>query len=415
MEENARKHRKINILIPKLLEQSNKYTKIFKDKNKINNIFTDLEIKSSNHFNFFIKESINRYRNMKLGNDLSKLVANTEKRRTTEIKKVLTDNFFSDKNINQEKKNTKNYTSDKIYKNLQKTFKLIKDSGSDTAKDFSKEKDKKKMEKIKSTIDNRDNLLKNVNVKELLKKGKQEMNCIFKKENSKIEKMFDKYREDINILQQVGEQSPEKYASLHKKLEITLPKLEMIKYSHYEPPKLMEKDIEVLQKKTLDRIMPFTKYNKFDKKRNKTNKTQDIKIKKIFEKIILNKKLSFVPATENSSQSNINKEDLNNTNDIVFNTACKELTIKNYFDNKRRKLNELLGYEVPNLSNYKNIIKKKFKDMNRRRNLKNKENLKYQKYETMTYYDKLNMKINNEITLLTEVEKDLLKKPIDTQ
>jgi hypothetical protein len=160
MEENARKHRKINILIPKLLEQSNKYTKIFKDKNKINNIFTDLEIKSSNHFNFFIKESINRYRNMKLGNDLSKLMANTEKRRTTEIKKVLTDNFFSDKNVNQEKKNTKNYTSDKIYKNLQKTFKLIKDSGSDTAKDFSKEKDKKKMEKIKSTIDNRDNLLK---------------------------------------------------------------------------------------------------------------------------------------------------------------------------------------------------------------------------------------------------------------
>lgn len=416
-EENARKHRKINLLIPKLLEQSKKYTKIFKDKNKINNIFTDFEIKSSNHFNFFIKESIDRYRNMKLGNDLSKLMANSEKRRTTEIKKVLTDNFFTDKNINQEKKNTKHYTSDKIYRNLQKTFKLIKDSGSDTAKDFSREKDNKKMDKMKSVIENRDNLLKTMNLKEILHKGKQEMNGIFRKEKSKIGKMFYKYREDINILQQVGEESPEKYVSLHKKLEIALPKLEMIKYAHYEPPKLAERDIEVLQKKTLDKIMPFTKYNKFDKYRNKSNnnKVQDLKIKKIFEKIMLNKKLSSIPSTENISQSNLIKEEINNTNDIVFNTACKELTIKNYFDNKRRKLNELLGYEVPDLSNYKNIIKKKFKEINKRRNLKNKEQLKCQKYETMTYYDKLNMRINNEITLLTEVEKNLLKRPMDTE
>ena len=44
-EENARKHRKINLLIPKLLEQSKKYTKIFKDKNKINNIFIFFKIK----------------------------------------------------------------------------------------------------------------------------------------------------------------------------------------------------------------------------------------------------------------------------------------------------------------------------------------------------------------------------------
>ena len=415
MKQNARKHRKINILIPKLLEQSNKYTKVFKDKNKINNIFTELEIKSSNHFNFFIKESIDRYKSMKLGNNLEKLMAHSEKRRTTEVQRVLTDNFFSDKIINQEKKNTKNYTSDKIYKNLRRTFQQIKDSGSDTAKDYKKENNNKKNEKTESINNDKENLYKTIISKDLFNKGKKDINGIFRKEKSKILKMFDKYREDVNTLQQIGKESPEKYASLHKKLDIALPKLEMIKYARYEPPKHVEKDIEVLQKKTLDKIMPFTKYNKSYNNRNKTrnNESQDLKIKKLFKKIILNNKLSFIP-TINTSHSIRNKGDVNNTNDVVYNTACKELTINNYFNDKRKKLNEILGYEIPSLSNYKTIIKKKFKEINKKRNQINQENLMTQKFESMTYYDKLNMKINNEIYLLTEVEKNLLR-PIETK
>ena len=80
MKQNARKHRKINILIPKLLEQSNKYKKVFKDKKKINNIFMEFENKSSNHFKFFLQESTRRYRNTKLGNNLDKIMVNTEKK-----------------------------------------------------------------------------------------------------------------------------------------------------------------------------------------------------------------------------------------------------------------------------------------------------------------------------------------------
>ena len=86
-------------------------------------------------------------------------------------------------------------------------------------------------------------------VKTLLIKGKEDINNIFQKEEQKIGKMFDKYRNDINILQQIGETSREKYATLHKKIELDLPKLEMINYRHYEPPKSVERDIGVLQKK----------------------------------------------------------------------------------------------------------------------------------------------------------------------
>ena len=88
--------------------------------------------------------------------------------------------------------------------------------------------------------------------------------------------------------------------------------------------------------------------NKSNRKNKNKNGEQGVKIKKIFEKIILNEKSSLPPtSTTNISNLSITKEKLNNTNDLVFSTACKELTINNYFDDKRKKLNEILGYEVP--------------------------------------------------------------------
>ena len=408
-----RKHKKINILIPQLLEQSKKYSKVFKDKNKINNIFTEFEIKSSHHFNFFVKESLKRYKNMRLGNDLDKLMLNSEKRRTAEAQRVLTDNFFSKQIIKQEKKNTKYYTSDKIYKNLKKTIKLLKDTEADTSKISNKEKSyNKKMEKTKSSYNEKE-IIPNVRrINELLNKGKEDINSIFKNEECKILKMFDKYREDVNILQQIGEQSPEKYASIHKKLDISLPKLEMINYTHYEPPKLVEKDVEILQKKTLDKIMPFTKYNIKNNNRNKScNNTKELNFKKIFQKLLLNKKVLFNPKMTILNSRKFGKIDMNDTNNVVFNTAYKELRVKNIFNEKRTKLTEILGYDAPKINDYKNIIKNQFKEIKYKRNKNNKEKIKEQKFASMTYNDKINLDIDNEIYLLTKVEKDLFKKP----
>ena len=53
MEEDQRKHRKINILIPKLLEQSKKFTKVFNNNKKIDNIFTEFEKKIFKAFQGF--------------------------------------------------------------------------------------------------------------------------------------------------------------------------------------------------------------------------------------------------------------------------------------------------------------------------------------------------------------------------
>ena len=414
MDENAKKLKKINRLIPKLLEQSNKYKKVFKNKNKMNNIFTEFEIKSSHHFNFFVKESINRHKNMKLGNDLNKLMSNSEKRRTTEVNRVLNDDFFSNNIIKQEKKNSKYYTSDKIYKNLKKTIKLLKDSSSDKAHYYLNDITNEKTDKTKSILEEeKDNIQEPITSKEKLNREKEDINKVFMNEESKIEKMFNKYREDVNILQQIGEKSKEKYATMHKKIELALPKLEMINYEHYEPPKNIEKDVEVLQRKTLDKIIPFTKYYKQGNKNNKRNKSNnnDLKVKKIFKRLILNNNPMLDAKLTILNNIKLRKIDMNDTNDVVLNTAYKELTANNFINDKRRKLTEILAYDVPKIENYRNIMKNKFKQIKNERNEINHEKLKLQKYAAMSHNDKLNLKIDNELYLLTQVEKDWFKKP----
>ena len=406
MKENQKKHKQINLLIPKLLEQSKKFTKVFNNKKKIDNIFTEFEKRSTKHFKAFIKESSNRYKTMKTGNNLDKLIANSENKRINEVKRVLTDNFFCDEGIKKEKEKSKFYNSGKQYDNLRMTIRLLKESESETSKTITRNANNLKMKKIKSMYEAKESIPDSSVIKELLNKGKVDINGVFRKDQGKIVKMFDKYREDVKTLQKIGEESQEKYALVHKKLDISLPKLEMINYVHYEPPKNVDKDMETLEKHTLDTIIPFTQSNYNIKIKSKSYKRKDnLKLQNIFKKLT-NNKLSFIP---NNDNSNLNKN-LKNTNDIVYTTAFKELGVNNVLDEKRKRLNRILGYDVPQLGNYKNIIKTKFNEIKKNRNHVDKNNLMYQKYASMTYFEKINMKINNELYQLTQVEKDLFGK-----
>ena len=418
MDESATKHKKINILIPKLLEQSNKYAKLFKNKNKINNILTEFEIKSSNQFNYFVKDSIKRYKNMKLGNNLYKIISNTEKRRISQANRVLADNFFSNTIIKQEKMNSKYYTLDKTYKNLKKTTKLLKDSALDKTNCFKNMKIDCKMGKTKSSIEEeKEKIAECMSLKEKLREGKEKINNVFKIDEDNIVKMFDKYRDEVKILQQIGEKSQEKYSSMHKKLELVLPKLEMINYKHYEPPKKIEENVEILQRKTLENLMPFTKYNNSmsdqkNKRNQSNNKEKDLNKKKIFKKIqINNNNIRFDPKMKTLTNSKISRIDMNDTNDVVYNTAYKELTARELLNDKSKKITEILRYEVPKIENYKSIIKNKFKEIKNRRNEINNKKIKEQNKEAKTFTDILNDKIDNEIYLLTQIEKNQFKMP----
>ena len=66
-----------------------------------------------------------------------------------------------------------------MYKNIQKKFKLIKDSTNSTSK-LEKEKNDEKKETTKSIIDQEESIHKALTKKELLNKGKEGIKEIFK-------------------------------------------------------------------------------------------------------------------------------------------------------------------------------------------------------------------------------------------
>ena len=102
--------------------------------------------------------------------------------------------------------------------------------------------------------------------------------------------------------------------------------------------------------------------------------------------------------------------DINDTNDVVYKTAYKELTVANSMNEKRQKLKEILKYDEPKIEDYKTIIKNKFKEIKNKRNKNNNYKiLQNQKVESMSIYDKINTQIDDGIILLTEVEKNLFK------
>ena len=264
------------------------------------------------------------------------------------------------------------------------------------------------MDNQNSNFDEKQKISELKDSKELINQGKRDINKIYKNEENKIIDSFDKYKKDVKTLKEIGEKSKEKYAIMHRKIDIALPKLEMINYTRYESPKKAEQDVEILQKKTLKKILPYSKYNNNIDKNN--SKGKNLKLKKLIKNILLVNKSK--PALKSNIINNDGKfkiSEMNDTNEIVYNTAYNELTAKNSINEKRRKLNEILGYDSPKIENYGNIIKDKFKEIKNKRNERNLENMKYQKYASMTYYDKMNLKIDNEIYLLTQVEKNLFK------
>ena len=63
-----------NNLVPKLIEKSEDLSKEIKYRIKLNHIFSEFETKSSNQFNFFIKESEKRYLGSKYGTRIEYLL-----------------------------------------------------------------------------------------------------------------------------------------------------------------------------------------------------------------------------------------------------------------------------------------------------------------------------------------------------
>ena len=93
----------LNILIPKLINKSNKYTSEIKKRIRINSICNEFENKSKNEFDFFLQESSNRYKKTRSGASFDSVMKSSLEKYKKEGNKILNDEFFN-LNLNEEKK-----------------------------------------------------------------------------------------------------------------------------------------------------------------------------------------------------------------------------------------------------------------------------------------------------------------------
>ena len=124
----------VNRIIPKLLLKSEDYKKSFKKRIKINNIFTEFDHKANDQLRNFINESKKRYKGIKSGNHLDTLVRNSSEKYETFAKKILTDNFYVNLNIDKEKEILRTKTDKKVMKEVTDLMKEVKQYSSSLPK-----------------------------------------------------------------------------------------------------------------------------------------------------------------------------------------------------------------------------------------------------------------------------------------
>ena len=395
---NSKTNSNFNKLIPKLIEQSNKLTKELKYRIKLNTFFSEFESKASNQFKFFIKESKTRYRGSKSGSNLDSLIESSRKKCLKEANKVINDNFYFNNDILIEKEKMKLKTTDKIYKNFTETLSQLKGltkSNTISTCNFPKKNilSQKNIKRKKKLLKNKKNL--SIMSMEKLTKGKNDIKFILNKEKLLFHKTMDNYKKELNSLGKLNEN--QKYSYAHKHMFLHLPNLNLLTYKKYVPPPINPEEEEMLNRVNFKKLLPYSRLGK----------NLGYSQKNFREK---NKNNAFITEPRFAFSTNYGDymKNVKNTNEIVFNTANKELNMKSRINRKRKIIEDMLGVNnIPQLDSYEVMIKDIFNKRKKERALKNKNNMFDIKKEEETFYDKANQKIIKGFNVLNDIEKKI--------
>ena len=410
------KSKALNILIPKLIDKSNNLTKEIKSRIKLNKIFSEFENKASNNLNYFITASNRRYTNTKLGNDLDTLLYNTRLKNINVATKIINDKFYKDNNLEIEKQKMKYKSTSKIYKDIKDTFNKMKlpletKFSRNTNKEINliikgidmkqnkrslyEEKDEDLMSKKKVVY----------NIEENVKRSIDVIDDEFEKEQNSIDNTINKYLKEINTININHKLNTSDSPSSHKKTTFKLPKIKLINYKQYQPPKrkvITEED----KKPNIKKLLP---YSKLGRNNDTLKKNED----SFNEKKNEHKNFPFI--TEPNLNDVIRKNNnYNNTLNVVYNSANNEFLLQNKFDDKRRKLESILGTnEIPHLNTYDEIAFKKSEKIKNNRHNKAKKINESQKFAVLSRKAKINLIIDNDMELLDKLENKIYKENIN--
>ena len=408
------KNRAINILVPRLIDKTKNLQKEIKSRILLNKIFSEFENKASNKLNYFIKNSRKRYNCGKFGNNIDSFLSETERDNIKEANKIINNDFYKDSEMKLEKKKMKYKSTTKLFSDINDIFEKIKypldeKFNRNSRKQIQLILNNKDIEKPKSEIQKviinkispkQRNIIRFYNQKARTT-DKQVINSQLEKDQKSIQNSIDEYLNKINsqfLTGRINNQSHQKIQynleSYNNRPKIKFPKINLLNYYNQlnRPiqPKIIKRKI-FLKSPDISKVLPY--YKSFKKKEKKEKNSKE------------NNKIPFI--TEVDIKVNKKDYDYDNTQDIVYSSANNELNIKQKIENKRKLLDDLLGFDnIPRITVYNKIIKQKKEKMK----LEKLNKIKSTDNFNISIKEKMNNIINNEMKKLEDLETKLLSK-----
>ena len=408
------KNRAINILVPRLIDKTKNLQKEIKSRILLNKIFSEFENKASNKLNYFIKNSRKRYNCGKFGNNIDSFLSETERDNIKEANKIINNDFYKDSEMKLEKKKMKYKSTTKLFSDINDIFEKIKypldeKFNRNSRKQIQLILNNKDIEKPKSEIQKviinkispkQRNIIRFYNQKARTT-DKQVINSQLEKDQKSIQNSIDEYLNKINsqfLTGRINNQSHQKIQynleSYNNRPKIKFPKINLLNYYNQlnRPiqPKIIKRKI-FLKSPDISKVLPY--YKSFKKKEKKEKISKE------------NNKIPFI--TEVDIKVNKKDYDYDNTQDIVYSSANNELNIKQKIENRRKLLDDLLGFDnIPRITVYNKIIKQKKEKMK----LEKLNKIKSTDNFNISIKEKMNNIINNEMKKLEDLETKLLSK-----
>ena len=382
---NSQRIKTINYseLIPKLVTNSNDLSTEIKNRIKLNHLFSEFEIKASNQFNFFIKESEKRHKGSKSGAKMDYLLKASKKRGQKEAYKILNDKFYLDKDLIKERKKMLKKSTNEVHNNITDIINKIKGISKTNTNYYNIKKSNYFSKKIKSLNDD----ILSFKDNKFLNSKKNEINNIFNKEQNKINNFFNSYKTYLSEVDKHISINTENNGmkKIYNKTTFNLPNMQLLNY---------------------------TKSTGYIRSKKEIDNENRINMKKIIQYSVSKKEISAPIKNANKKFYLTNPNDIwemKNTNNLVVQKALNEYnSFGNKIMDKNETLRDKLGIDkIPSLKEYENLIKNKFNKIKRKRRHINGIIYEKQKNCGMNRRDLLINKIEENLNFLNCFEKGL--------
>ena len=351
----------------------------------------------------------------KCGINLKALISSTRKKCLDESKKILTDNFYNNKIIENEKEKMKHKGNKILYKKLRNSMNIVKNPAL--------KKKNNNVNNIKNIMlkrNNNENKERKTHIynynKTNFEKSEKIMDKLINEEQKSLSKSIDNYKSNLDQLKNILNNNPvinkRKNSNAYKKLNLYLPNLKFINYATKKVVKKNNDRDDPNKKADIHKLLPFSKLSKKNSEKlinsSSTSKKESRKSKIL--PYITEPNLSDKKQIPNDFQY---YKDYQNTISVVVNSANKELFVNNNFDKKRAEVENILKVdEIPNVELYDDLAYEKANNVKEERRKKNDVISKNQNYLKLSIQQRMILDIDKNINLIKDIEDSLYNKEI---